>query len=156
MADAGCSSCLKDAYIEISRDAWVTSHELPAIQRITKTYQDTQANRTRHSHSGGQFVSPCGSDSRTPTYQVQALFCSDDPIWWYLRDGDILEVKFWKGRAAPDDDFAEALEVKYVDGGWDWDNTTEDGEQITFTLEATSAVTRLIPNGGGGVPYPTG
>lgn len=155
MAGAGCSSCIKDAYIQISRDNFATAHELPAVQRVTKSYQDNQANRTRHSHSGGQFVSPCGTSSRTAVYQVQALFCSDDPINWYLRDGDIVKVKIWRGRSAPLVGFNESLEVKYVDGGWDWDNTTEDGEQYTFTLEATSAVTKLIPTGSS-VPYPTG
>lgn len=155
MADAACSACIVDAYIEISRDDFVTTFELPAIVRITKTYQEQQANRRRHSHSGGQFVSPCGSDSRTPTYAVTALFCADDPLYWYVRDGDLFKVRMYKGRSAPLDDYIEELEVKYVDDGWDWDNENEDGEEITFTLEATSAVTRTIPTGTS-VPYPTG
>lgn len=138
MADAGCSSCIVDAKVEISHDDGVTYFEVPAVQRVTKTFRETTANETRHSHSGGVFVKPCGSDSRTPIYSVQVLFCNDDPLHWYLKDGDIVKVRITKGGTSPHSLFAEVLDAKYVDGGFDWDNTTEDGEEQTFTLESTS------------------
>lgn len=152
MADAGCKSCIVDAQVEISHNN-VDWYDVPAVQRITKAYQDSQANRTRHSHSGGQFVTPCGTDSRTPVYTVQCLVCNDDPLHWYLRDGDIVHVRITKGQSSPFTSFSETLEAKYVDGGFDWDNTSEDGEEITFTLEATSAVAYTGIAGPVSAPY---
>jgi hypothetical protein len=119
---------------------------------VTKAFQDTQANRTRHSHSGGQFVTPCGTDSRTPVYTVQCLVCNDDPLHWYFRDGDIVKVRLTKGTLSPFTSFTEVFDAKYVDGGFDWDNTTEDGEEVTFTLEATSTVDSTGITGSS-VPY---
>lgn len=151
MATASSGSCIVDAYIQVSYDSlsgspttWVT---LPAMQKVTKTYKDTQANQTRHSASGTKFVQPCGTNTRTESYSVQMLFCNDDPITWYLRDGDEFWFRILKGTSSPASAFLEQLKAKVVDGGWTWDNTTEDGEEITFSLEATGTVTHGQPAG---------
>lgn len=153
MATASSGSCIVDAKIEVSYDslsgsatAWVV---LPAMQKVTKTYSETQANKTRHSASGTKFVTPCGTSTRTESYSVQMLFANDDPITWYLRDGDERWFRITKGTTSPASSFTETFKGKYVDGGFTWDNTTEDGEEITFTIEATGVVTHGQPAGTG-------
>lgn len=146
MANASSGSCITDAKIQVSYDSlsgsattWV---DLPAMQKVTKSYSETQANKTRHSASGTKFVTPCGTSTRTEQYSVQMLFCNDDPLSWYLKDGDERWFKIIKGSAGDAALYTEIFKAKYVDGGYTWDNTTEDGEEVTFTLEATGTVAR--------------
>lgn len=153
MATASSSSCIIDAKIEVSYDSlsgspttWVV---LPTMQKVTKSYNETQAGKTRHSASGGKFVTPCGASTRSEVYTVQMLFANDDPITWYLRDGDERWFRVTKGTTSPLSSFTEQFKGKYIDGGFTWDNTVEDGEEITFTIEATSTVTHGQPAGTG-------
>lgn len=159
LADGNCKSCVDDAYIHISYDDGVTWLELPAIQKITKSFNEETANETRHSGSGGAFVKPCGADSRTDVYTVQHLVCDSDPIEWYLQDGDpvpgaeppgsrpeTLKFRIVKGHDATHVQFADEFDGKYIEGGFNWDNTSKDGEERTFTIERTGTLTRYYPD----------
>jgi hypothetical protein len=163
MADASCSSCVRSAWAEVSHNAGVDWDELPAVQKITKTYEEETANQTRHSNSGEQFVTPCGASSRTPVYEIQFLFCKDDPLYWYIRDNDNVRLRMKKGQLVADGgsdddmaDFSETVDVKVVDQGFTWDNTVADGEEITFRFEATGNATRTVHGTGTGLPHPDG
>lgn len=150
MATATSGSCVTGAKIEITTlpvGGSPTWHRLPCVQKITKTYTDTEATKVRHSDSGDQFVTICGSSTRTPKFEVTAFYANDDPIEWYLHDGDLVRVKITKGGASPYSSFTETFDAKYVDGGRTWDNSSTDGEQYTYTFEATSTVTKAGPTG---------
>jgi len=151
LADGSCKSCVKSATVRISYDEGATWLELPAIQKITKSFNEETANETRHSNSGGAFVKPCGADSRTDVYTVQHLVCDSDPLEWYLRDGDpvspdILWFQMVKGKEDTHDEFAEQFAGKYISGGYTWDNTSKDGEERTFTVERTGSLGIFYPD----------
>lgn len=151
MADATCKSCIDDHWVEISHDNGANWHEVPAVIKSAKTFQDQTANTIRHSNSGKKKVSPCGSDSRTEVVTVDILFCDDDPVTWYLDDGDLVWVKRHKtrGNALSTEEF----QGKVVLQGDDWDNDTEDGEQRQFIFEAASPFAREVYSGGTGKPH---
>lgn len=144
MATASSSSCIIDAKIEVSYDSlsgspttWVV---LPSMQKVTKSYNETQAGKTRHSASGGKFVTPCGSNTRSEVYTVQMLFANDDPLSWYIKDGEEVWWRITKGTSGDAALYTQKFKGKFIDGGFTWDNTVEDGEEITFTIEATGTV----------------
>lgn len=141
-AATDCGSCIDSLFVEISHDSGANWEELPAIKRVNKTFQDNQAQTIRHSNTGKKFVSQCGgADSRTEQYSVDHYPCDENPIEWYLRGGDEVWWRVHKERAAGTNKM-EVFRGKYIDGGYDWDNGTEDQEVRTFTIELTSSVAR--------------
>jgi hypothetical protein len=114
---------------------------LPCVKRVQQTFQETNPNRTRHSHSGRKFVTPCGAATRTEVYTITALFANQTPMHWYVKDGDVVTAKFVKGTVSPEDVYTVTQDCKVVWQGFDWNNESEDSEEITLVFEAVGTAT---------------
>lgn len=146
-----CKSCIKSHWLEVSHDDGSNWFEIPSVLRTQKGYEDQDATKKRHSQSGSKKVDVCGSDSRTENITVDVLFCDDDPLDWYIRDGDIAWFRRYKSKGTTES--FETFKAKVVFQGDDWDNDSEDGEERQFILETTVPISLPQYTGGTTQPY---
>lgn len=135
MAGPSSASCITGMWVEISHNAGTNYFEVPGIKSIQQAYANRNAGSIRHSNSSDVFVTPCGEQARTLTYNGTIYFFDDDPIDWYLQSGDTVRWRVHKGRDAVKTLIIQEFDGKYVVGPKDWDNSTDDNEEFTFTIE---------------------
>ena len=149
--------CIKDAYVEVSHDhdgtpgnvAAANWFEVPVTLSISLAFEDSNESEVRSSGDGGNFVSPCGTSSKTRTYTVNYLPLRNAPVEWFCADGATywFRIVFGKTDAAATDDgkFHHRFQAKFEKQGLNLDNNSRDVRQETYTLSPLSVVTETVP-----------
>ena len=149
--------CIKQAYVEITHDTpssasddTVDWFEVPLTKSVTLAFEDSNESEIRTSGDGGQFLTPCGTSSRTRTYTVTYVPVRDEPVEWFFDDGSTywFRVYFGKTDAAAGDDqkWYHYFQAKIEKTSFNLDNSSRDVREETYTLSPSSTVEEIFPN----------